>query len=88
MSNWLLFVFAAVFLVLIPLAPKLLRLRIRFLRWIHWEWAARLNEDHSRVGVGSCVWFSSLSPPRCSMSDGPGETTRQNVPSVASPKHV
>ncbi|MCE2460967.1 MAG: hypothetical protein J4F38_09340 [Pseudomonadales bacterium] len=53
MSNWLLFVFAAVFLVLIPLAPKLLRLRIRFLRWIHWEWAARLNEDHFQ---GWC-WF-------------------------------
>lgn len=53
MSNWLLFLFAAIFLILIPLVPKLVRLRIRFMRWIHWEWAARLLEDHFQ---GWC-WF-------------------------------
>ena len=46
MDNWLLLLFAGLFLILIPLATKLLRLRIRFFRWIHWEWAAKLLEDH------------------------------------------
>ena len=27
-------------------APKLMRLRIRFFKWIHWTWAARVLEDH------------------------------------------
>ena len=46
MDNLLLFLFAVLFLVLIPFAAKLLRLRIRFFRWIHWEWGAKLLEDH------------------------------------------
>lgn len=33
-------------LILIPLAPKLLRLRIRILRWLRWNWAASLLEKH------------------------------------------
>ena len=53
MPNWLLLLIASVFLVLIPLVPKLVRLRIRFMRWIHWEWAAKLLEDHFQ---GWC-WF-------------------------------
>ena len=27
-------------------APKLLRLRIRFFKWIHWTWAVRVHEEH------------------------------------------
>ena len=53
MDNWLLYPIAVLFLILIPLAPKLVRLRIRFCRWIHWEWAAKLLEDHFQ---GWC-WF-------------------------------
>jgi hypothetical protein len=41
-----LFALAILSLILIPFAPKLVRLRIRLLRWLHWNWAARLLEDH------------------------------------------
>ena len=41
-----LFAFAAFLLILIPLAPKLVRLRIRLLRWFRWEWGANLLEKH------------------------------------------
>ena len=27
-------------------APKLMRLRIRFFKWIHWTWAASVLEEH------------------------------------------
>jgi len=27
-------------------APKLMRLRIRFFKWLHWTWAARVIEEH------------------------------------------
>ena len=27
-------------------APKLMRLRIRFFKWIHWTWAVRVHEEH------------------------------------------
>ena len=46
MSTGLLFALAILSLILIPLAPKLVRLRIRFLRWIHWNWAVNLLERH------------------------------------------
>ena len=46
MYTWLIFLFAILLLVLIPIAPKLIRLRIRILRWIHWNWAANLMEKH------------------------------------------
>ena len=39
-----LFAFAILSLVLLPLVPKLLRLRVRFLRWLRWNWAADLIE--------------------------------------------
>jgi hypothetical protein len=39
-----LFILAALMLALIPLAPTLLRLRIRILRWIRWHWMADLLE--------------------------------------------
>ena len=38
---------------LIPWVPKLVRLRIRLLRWIHWTWAADILDDHF---TGWC-WF-------------------------------
>ncbi len=41
-----LFALAILSLILIPLAPKLVRLRIRFLRWLHWNWAVNLLEKH------------------------------------------
>jgi hypothetical protein len=46
MYTGLLFVFAILALVLVPFAPSLVRLRIRFLRWLHWNWAANLLESH------------------------------------------
>ncbi len=42
----MLFALAILSLILIPLAPKLVRLRIRFFRWLHWNWAANLLEKH------------------------------------------
>jgi hypothetical protein len=41
-----LFALAVFSLVLIPLAPKLVRLRIRILRWLHWDWAVNLLEKY------------------------------------------
>jgi hypothetical protein len=46
-----LFAIAILSLILIPLAPKLVRLRIRFLRWLHWNWAANLLEKHFDLKV-------------------------------------
>ena len=41
--------FAVAILALFALAiaaPKLVRLRIRFFKWIHWTWAVRVLEEH------------------------------------------
>ncbi|MCH2472329.1 MAG: hypothetical protein MK486_20290 [Gemmatimonadetes bacterium] len=46
MSTVLLFTLAILALILIPVAPKLMRLRIRFFKWLHWTWAARVLEEH------------------------------------------
>jgi len=46
MYTLLFFAIAILFLVLIPFAPKLVRLRIRILRWLRWNWAANLLESH------------------------------------------
>ncbi len=46
MYTWLLFVLAILALILVPLAPSLVRLRIRFFRWLHWNWAVNLLESH------------------------------------------
>jgi hypothetical protein len=43
---FLLFALAILSLTLIPLAPNLVRLRIRFLRWLRWNWAVNLLETH------------------------------------------
>ncbi len=49
--NWLFFVIAIVLLILILFMPKLVRLRIRVLRWLHWSWAANLLENHFQTWV-------------------------------------
>ena len=46
MHTGLLFTIAILFLILIPFAPHLVRVRIRILRWLHWNWAANLLENH------------------------------------------
>ena len=46
MNTALLFALATLSLILIPLAPNLVRLRIRFFRWLHWNWAVNLLERH------------------------------------------
>ena len=51
MLTWLLFIFAILFLILIPFASQLVRLRIRFLRWLHWNWAVNLLESHFQSWV-------------------------------------
>ena len=51
MDTWLPFVIAILSMILIPLMPKLLRLRVRLLRWLHWDWTANLLENHFRGWV-------------------------------------
>ena len=46
MYTWLFTTIAILLLILIPFAPKLVRLRIRILRWLHWYWAVNLLEQH------------------------------------------
>jgi hypothetical protein len=47
MPTVLLFTLAILALVaLATVMPKLMRLRIRFFKWIHWTWAARVTEEH------------------------------------------
>ena len=36
----------AVEVALATVAPKLMRLRIRFFKWVHWTWAVRVLEEH------------------------------------------
>ena len=36
----------AVLVALATVAPKLMRLRIRFFKWLHWTWAARVTEKY------------------------------------------
>ena len=46
MSSWLLVISAILLLILVPFAPQLVRLRIRILRWLGWNWAVRTLENH------------------------------------------
>jgi hypothetical protein len=39
-------IIAAILFVLIPLVPHMLRLRIKVLRWLHWNWLADRHERH------------------------------------------
>ena len=40
------FVFGAIALILIPFTPQWLRLRVRILRKLHWNWAANFIESN------------------------------------------
>ena len=51
MRTVLLFALAILALILIPVTPKLVRLRIRFFKWIHWTWAVRVLEEHFETRV-------------------------------------
>ena len=44
--STLLLALAIVSLILIPLAPSLIRLRIRFFKWLRWNWAVNLLEKY------------------------------------------
>jgi hypothetical protein len=44
--NWLFFVIALVFLVLMAFMPNVIRLRIMILRWLHWNRLADMKENH------------------------------------------
>lgn len=46
MFTVLQFSIAMLALVLIPVVPKMVRLRIRFFRCIHWDWQADVLEEH------------------------------------------
>jgi len=52
MSTVLLFTLAILALfALATVAPKLVRLRIRVFKWIHWTWAVRVLEEHFETRV-------------------------------------
>lgn len=46
MHTWLFTILGILLLILIPFAPGLVRLRIRILRWLKWNWAVNLLERH------------------------------------------
>ena len=41
-----LFALAILFVILIPFAPQIVRLRIRTRKWLGWTWAVNLLEKH------------------------------------------
>jgi hypothetical protein len=51
MVTWWLVALATLLLILIPFVPRLLRLRIRILRWLKWNWAAELLQRRFDVFV-------------------------------------
>jgi hypothetical protein len=53
MINWPLVIIAMLFLIMIPYAPQLVRLRIRIMRWLKWNWAVNLLERYFQFWV----WF-------------------------------
>ena len=68
LMSWVFFVIAIVFLILTVFMPNLLRLRIRILRWLHWNSFADLLENHFQtwvligrivliVAAAVCVYF-------------------------------
>ena len=46
MLTVLLFALAILALILIPVVPTMVRLRLGFFRWIHWAWAVNVIEEH------------------------------------------
>ena len=57
MGGWLLFAFGILFLILVPFAPQVVRLRIRIHKWLHWTWAVNVLERHFQRWV---VFFRIL----------------------------
>ncbi len=51
MNNWLHILLATLALVCVPLTPQLLRLRLRFFRWLNWTRAGDLLENHFQSWV-------------------------------------
>ncbi|HCE02500.1 MAG TPA: hypothetical protein DEQ98_04605 [Acidobacteria bacterium] len=52
MSTVLLVTLAILALFALAIAvPKVVRLRIRFFKWIHWTWAVRVLEEHFETRV-------------------------------------
>ena len=52
MSTVLLITLAILALFALAIAvPKVVRLRIRFFKWIHWTWAVRVLEEHFETRV-------------------------------------
>ena len=51
LQTYFFFALALLCLVVIPLAPQLLRIRIRLLHWLKWNWAASLLEDYFPLWV-------------------------------------
>ena len=52
MSTVLLISLAILTLFALAIAvPKVVRLRIRFFKWIHWTWAVRVLEEHFETRV-------------------------------------
>jgi hypothetical protein len=37
-------IIAAILIILIPIVPKMVRVRIAVLRWLRWNWLAELHE--------------------------------------------
>jgi hypothetical protein len=46
MTSWLMFAIAVLAVLMIPIAPQLLRFRIKIMRWVHWDWAGNVLEQH------------------------------------------
>lgn len=51
MFSWGLLALALLLLVFVRFMPRLVRLRIRLLKWLHWRWAANLLEKHFAAWV-------------------------------------
>jgi len=45
-------------LILIPLMPRLLRIRIAFYRLVHWRWAVKVHEKHFKgIVLGARIFL-------------------------------
>jgi hypothetical protein len=46
MHTWWFYGLALFCLILIPFMPSLIRIRIRILKWLGWQWAVNTLENH------------------------------------------
>jgi hypothetical protein len=51
MYTWWFYGVAILCLILIPFMPTLVRIRIRILKWLGWQWAVDTLENHFNVWV-------------------------------------